>query len=47
MHRSSIGLGRYPFKVERWVRFPYGVPFDMLIVSTEACKALCNYDNKR
>ena len=23
---SSIGLGRYPFKVERRVRFPYRVP---------------------
>lgn len=23
---STIGLGRYPFKVERWVRFPYTVP---------------------
>jgi hypothetical protein len=41
MHRSSIGLGHYPFTVGRGVRFPYGVPngWRAELVTAPDCKS--------
>jgi hypothetical protein len=50
--RSSIGLGCSPFKAERWVRFPYGLPFQrviycMIMDKEKACFCVPSTSNER